>query len=376
MNDNIMLKVLWVDDIPQKLFINNAYKDGVDIENVICVNDGIKELLNKDKAWDAIILDANCKITGEQQEQPSLDALKKSLYELVNIRPDVPWFVYTAGDYDGLDKVEFLIKERPYDKKPFYHKPSDYKELIETIKNVATKKELFALKRKYQREFDAASLIDGATQELIKGLTYNYDDSWADVQDYFNPARKIIERIFNNLKKKELLPPIKQLNGMSKFLYEKKYEDDNCSFNLNMDIMPKPLCHSLKYFLDITQDGSHDTDDLKLGVDSYIRSTHNTNLYNSILFIAMDLLLWYKTFSETKASKDEIWEGELKYEYIGKLCRSANGRYWYSGEYEIMGDPSFSDGSKVGIKKSIPNNKPKPGITKFVPKGWFNIIEE
>ena len=89
----------------------------------------------------------------------------------------------------------------------------------------------------------------------------------------------------------------------------------------------------------------------------------------------MDLLLWYKTFSEANATKEDIWEGELKFEYIGKLCKSANGRYWYSGEYEIFGDPSFSDGSKVGIKKSISNNKPKPGITRFVPKGCCTIIE-
>ena len=90
-----MLKVLWVDDIPQQMFINNAYKDGVDIENVICVNDGINMLQDQTKAWDAIILDANCKIAGEQ-EQASIDALKKALFELVNIRPDVPWFVRQA----------------------------------------------------------------------------------------------------------------------------------------------------------------------------------------------------------------------------------------------------------------------------------------
>lgn len=155
-----------------------------------------------------------------------------------------------------------------------------------------------------------------------------------------------------------------------------KYEDQDCSFELKTELMHPALAHSLKYFLEITQDGSHDSGDLKLGVDSYIRKNHNSNLYSSILYIAMDLLLWYKAFSETKASKEEIWEGNLKFEYIGKLCKSANGRYWYSGEYEIFGDPSFVDGCKVGIKKSISNNKPKPGITKFVPKGCCTIIEE
>ena len=371
-----MLKVLWVDDIPQQMFINKAYSAGIDIENVICVNDGIRELQNIDKVWDAIILDANCKITGEPQEQPTIDALKKALFELVNIRPNVPWFVYTAGDYEGLDKVEFLIKERPYDPNPYYQKPSDYKDLIKIIKEVSSKKELYALRQRYQREFDAAALIEGATQELIKGLTYNYDGNNDNVQDYFNPARKIIERIFKKLKEQKLLPPISKLNSMARFLYERKYEDNDCSFGLKKEVMPKPLCHSLKFFLDITQDGSHDTDDLKLGVDAYIRNTQNTNLFNSILYIAMDLLLWHMDFSNTKDSINEIWEGGLKFEYVGKLCKSANGRYWYTGEYEIFGDPTFVDGMKIGIKKSIPNLKAKPGIIKFVPKGCWSIVEE
>lgn len=371
-----MLKVLWVDDIPQQMFINKAYNDGIDIENVICVNDGKRELQNDEKIWDAIILDANCKITGEPNEQPSIDALKIALYELVNIRPDVPWFVYTAGDYEGLDKVEFLIKNRPYDPKSYYQKPSQYRELIDIIKNVASKKDLYTLRQRYQREFDAAALIEGATQELLKGLTYNYEENHNNVQDYFNPARKIIERIFKKLKEQKLLPPINKLNSMSRFLCDKKIEDKDCSFVLKKEIMPKPLCHSLKFFLDITQDGSHDTDDLKLGVDSYIRNTKNTNLFNSILYIAMDLLLWHMDYSKTKSPVEEIWEGVFKFEYVGKLCKSASGRYWYTGEYEVLGDPSFTDGAKIGIKKSIPNLKPKPGVSKFVPKGCWIIIKE
>ena len=376
MEEQMKLNVLWVDDLPTDDFMNEAFDNGLDIESVKSVNSGISALKDKSKVWDAIILDANCKITDDEQEQPNIMAMKKAVQELVYMRTDIPWFVYTGGDYDGVENLKFIINEREYDDKLYYDKPKDRYKLYEKIKEVATNNEIFLLRKKYPREFKAADMIDGATQELIKGLTYKYDDNRGDVQDYFTPARKIIERIFKKLKKQELLPPISKLNSMSRFLNEKKFEDDDCSFNLNIDIMPKPLCHSLKYFLDITQDGSHDSDDLKLGVDSYIRSTHNSNLYNSILYIAMDLLLWYKALLETNISKEDIWAGDLKFEYIGKLCKSANGRYWYSGEYEILGDPSFIDGAKVGIKKSITNNKPKPGITKFVPKGCCTIIEE
>jgi hypothetical protein len=375
MEDNIKLNVLWVDDMPTEEFMDEAYEYGLDITSATSVNKGLSLLKDESFAWDAIILDANCKLTDDEQEQPSLMSLKEALSQLVHMRTEVPWFVYTGGDYEGVGHLEFMIKDRPYDDRLYYEKPKQRYDLYDNIKKVASKKTLYVLRQRYQREFDAATLIEGATQELVKGLTYDYEDSPGSVQDYFNPARKIIERIFKKLKEQKLLPPINKLNSMSKFLCEKKYEDSDCSFVLKKEVMPMPLCHSLKFFLDITQDGSHDTDDLKLGVDSYIRNTKNTNLFNSILYIAMDLLLWHMDYSKTQTPVEEIWEGDFKFEYVGKLCKSATGRYWYTGEYEVFGDPSFTDGAKIGIKKSITNIKPKPGVSKFVPKGCWVIIE-
>lgn len=372
----VRLNVLWVDDMPTEEFMDEAYEYGLDITSATSVNKGLSLLKDESFAWDAIILDANCKLTDDEQEQPSLMSLKEALSQLVHMRTEVPWFVYTGGDYEGVGHLEFMIKDRPYDDRLYYEKPKQRYDLYDNIKKVASKKTLYVLRQRYQREFDAAALIEGATQELVKGLTYDYEDGHGSVQDFFNPARKIIERIFKKLKEQKLLPPINKLNSMSRFLCDKKIEDKDCSFVLKKEIMPKPLCHSLKFFLDITQDGSHDTDDLKLGVDSYIRNTKNTNLFNSILYIAMDLLLWHMDYSKTKSPVEEIWEGVFKFEYVGKLCKSASGRYWYTGEYEVLGDPSFTDGAKIGIKKSIPNLKPKPGVSKFVPKGCWSIIEE
>lgn len=376
MENSVRLNVLWVDDMPTEEFMNEAYDYGLDITSVKSVNGGIATLKDKTKVWDAIILDANCKITDNVQEQPSLMALKKAVEELVHIRADVPWFVYTGGDYEGVEHLIYMIKERDYDDRPFYEKPQQRYNLYDNIKKAVSHNELFKLRKKYPREFEAAEIIDGATQLLQEGLTYNYNEEWRDVQDYFNPARKICERIFDKLKDQKKLPPIGKLNTMSKLLSKGKIDDDNCYYELKKEVMPAPLAHSLRFFLDITQDGSHDKGDLDLGVDSYIRKSHNINLFNSILFLTMDLLLWYKNFIDKSKDVEELWSGGPKYEYTGKACISPDGRYWYTGMYELMKDKDLVDGISVGVKWSIDNKKSKPGIKKYVPRDGYVIIKE
>lgn len=374
MEEQIRLNVLWVDDMPTEDFMNEAYKNGLYITSAMSVKTGMAILNDKSKLWDAIILDANCKITDDEQEQPSLKALKEAIAQLVHMRTDIPWFVYTGGDYEEVEHLEYMIKERNYDDRLYYEKPKQRYDLFENIKKAASNKELLVLKRKYQREFKAAGTIEGATQLLKDGLTYNYNDDWGNVQDYFNPARKILERIFDKLKKQKILPPINSLNAISKLLSNNKYEDDGCCYEIKKEIMPVVLAHSLKYFLDITQDGSHSSGDLKLGIDSYIRESHNANLFHSILFIAMDLLLWYMDVLENINPTEEIWVGSMKYEYTGTLCLSPDGKYWYTGEYELFGDSSFVDGTRIAIKKSIGNKKSRIGIKRFVPKGCYVLL--
>lgn len=376
MEENIKLNVLWVDDIPTEEFKNEAFDYDLDIISFKSVNSGIAALKDKSKAWDAIILDANCKITDDEQEQPDIMALKKAVKELVYMRTDIPWFVYTGGDYEGVENLKFIIDERDYDDKLYYEKPKGRYELFDKIKEVASNNDIFLLRKKYPREFKSAAMVDGATQLLIEGLTYKYNDDWKNVQDYFTPARKIFERIIDKLKEQKMLPPISKLNTMGKLLANGKVEDDECSYEIRQEVMPAPLAHSLQFFLDITQDGSHDNGDLKLGVDSYIRKSHNTNLFNSVLYITMDLLLWYMNFIGESKVIEDIWAGGPKFEYSGKACLSPDGRYWYTGEYELMKDKELVDGVSVGVKWCTENTKPKPGIKKFVPRKGYVIIKE
>ena len=79
MNEDYKIKVLWVDDEPNDDFMNEAYEEGLDLDNVICVEDGIASLKDPSKSYDAIILDGNCRIMHDMNEQPSLHALRNAI---------------------------------------------------------------------------------------------------------------------------------------------------------------------------------------------------------------------------------------------------------------------------------------------------------
>lgn len=380
--------ILWADDDLHNILDDFNIEDALSENHINVIGkalnaDDLEKLLaNTHSQVHAVIVDANMDAykyrVNDERNTSGLTAVL-GLVKLYWNKYHIPFYLYT-----GRSRTD-LLKKYPDDELRYFKQPGhwfekfgeEYKRLFKQITNDIDNinSPTFQLYNKYQKEFEAASYIEDATRLLEKGLMYRYSSDWKDTQDYFNPARKILERIFDKLREQKILPPINSLNSMYKLLSKQQYEDDNCKYELKKELMPKALVHSLKYFLDITQDGSHSSGDLTLSVDKYIRSSQNSNLYNSVLFIAMDLLLWYMDVSKIDYRSEDIWNGGLNYVYIGKLCMSADGRYWYTGEYELIYDKAFADGVKIGIKKSIPNNKPKPGIDKFVPKGCYVILD-
>lgn len=133
-------KVLWIDDDPSEEFIGEA-KDHhqIDIDVKTCHNDGIAALKNPDNFYHAIILDANCKITNDEQEKPSLESLNESILEVHTYCTSksvvIPWFVYTGGGYEGFDNLASRISsKREWDDRKYYNKPKDRYVLFDNLK--------------------------------------------------------------------------------------------------------------------------------------------------------------------------------------------------------------------------------------------------
>lgn len=340
MNENVMLKVLWVDDIPQNMFINTAYKEGVDIENVICVNDGIKQMRDHTKAWDAIILDANCKISGDPQELASLDALKKALFELVSVRPEVPWFVYTAGDYEGVEHLSFMIKDRPYAPKPFYHKPSEYKELLDSLKKAVQHQHFYKIKEKYPsicKFYDDADFLN---------LLIGYEKGGIETDSSIpNRVREVLDWIMEMLNQKGALPVL--FNGTNL---------NECSVCLGMmsKFVPNHIQESFRFCVNIANEGSH-KESRRL-----IRENKAPFLNKTLIGCLIDVMYWCASLPDDK----EILKKESLDSYVsnpnilryGQVTKSPSGALQLN-DVLILNDKSVKVGDKVACVKYKNQNR-------------------
>lgn len=365
--------VIWADDQIDSFRRDNNVLDIMKLQNVNLLDFAhtSSELKEKLTEWedmvDAVITDGNFdkKKTVDIVRSTSGISDVLSFISDFNRKKTIPFFLYT-GKRDLL-KEKFTDGELDYFTKRdrVFEKGSLSKMLVrikEEVDRINTPQ--FRIRNKYTREFEAAKLIEGAPENLERGLLYLYEeDSWKDVQDYFNPARKIVERIVDRCIEMELLPPHISLNTAQKIL-----QGTISDYSLSVPLMEKPLAESLRFFLSITQDGSHDANDLQLGVDQYVRQTQNVNLYLSILHIAMDLLLWHERMHKRfENNTNRIWN--CTFVYQGKVCLHPTGKLLYSGIYQLENkNGNLKDGDTIGVRSSVPNKNSalKPAITEFV----------
>lgn len=372
--------IIWADDDIDSFRYDKLSMDALK-RNHIYLLDYAKtstELREKLIEWedqvDAVITDGNfdrVKRTDVNKSTSGLNDVLSFINEF-NRKRIIPFYLYTGKK--ALIKDKFPDGELDYfEKRDRIFEKSSFKQLLERIVSDVDhiNSPQFRIRNKYSKEFEAAKDIDEAVSNLERGLLYVYDESsWSNTQDYFNPARKIVERIFRSCANLNLLPPHLSLNVASRVL-----SGVDCGYSLKVNLMEKPLSESLHYFLKITQDGSHDEDDLSLNVDQYVRDTKNINLYRTILYITMDLLLWHKRIKERyRENKERLWNSSFIYE--NKVCLHSSGKFYYTGKYQLdTKGVEINDGDWVGILKSDPNKYKTGEITEYVFKSNYIILE-
>ena len=229
----------------------------------------------------------------------------------------------------------------------------------------------FRIRKKYAKELEAASLIPGNEEILINLLQYEDSEDWKNPEDYFNSLRCVVDAIFSESKKIGIIPDdIGELNQIRTFLRKKECKNENKTYFMLQEVMPMPLACALWYFLDITQDASHKKDDLRLKV----RETPSVNLFRSVLYIAMDICLWYEKSKEElnlpdykrkwgykEVSIDSEKQNEEKlqqtFEYEGVVKKK--GETYYCGRFllERPKNGKYQDGDTIQIIKSEENKR-------------------
>lgn len=369
MEQKHVFNVIWVDnDIDTLMDMNTKRildKKGI---NIISAHNSIEFREVMEMSYDridAVITDANMPKFGNQpkneRDLSGFEDVKASI-ERYNQKRDIPFYLYSGrGDYlseryenEGLEYFEY--NQRVFSK-------GQISQLLEQLKNDVEhiNSPSFRIRKKYNKELTAAAIIDDNENDLFDALLYDYSEDWKNTEGFFNPIRKIVERIFVQSKKNGVIPSsLSELNSFSNFLQGK---DPYFEVKVGFDIMPKPLIHSLEYMLSITQDGSHGDGDLKLGVDKYVRKSKNINLFRTILYIAMDLCLWYEESCKIAiAEKMNKWQVKenCSFEYRG-IINEIDGKMVCGSFLLHNKDNSYYVGDEVGIKlhkgKPITPNK-------------------
>lgn len=370
-----------IDDLLDKDTIEELESKGFKIVGQAHDGEELESILNKPEMVDAVIVDANFNESdveiGSERDTSGLD-YARGLY-LHTLKKSIPFFLFTNRSDELLREIyknnPKFLEDFPRHKRWFNKSgQGEYEDLLEAIRVQVEeiKSPSFVIRNKYRKEFEAAKLIPNAENLLFKGIQSEVTNNLSSeaIIECFTPIRMICENIIDQCQEREYIPYISSLNSICDFLRQKDVE----GFKLTTPIMHKTLVSSLEYFLSITQDGSHDKSSLPLEVVDYVRKRNNNNLYRAMLYIAMDLLLWYKDLIDNNPESKGLWTGT--YEAIGKVCAKMNGErlvYTVNGEYQIEDNGKIKDGSEVFIIKSGPNRFPFEKITKYVFKTNYKI---
>lgn len=371
--EQTVFNIIWLDDEIDTLY--NRHKkelldDGIKVLDKGAHNvEEFEQQIQKHRNFvDAVVTDANLNLKVKDDFDGLIDV--SYLIKKYNKERSIPFIVFTGRD-NIFEKVHNKTIGQ-FDAIISKQDDRGIEALISMIKNIVLKvnSKEFRIHNKYRKEIEAASLIPGNKESLINALLYEYSEDWENTKDYFNPMRKIADSIFSACKREGIIPDVGDLNKISTFLDKNNHE----TYSITEEIMPKPLARALWYFLDITQDASHDKDGLRLKVSEYVRENQNINLFRSVLYIAMDLCLWYQKCKEEMNSSDyhRKWERRdninssentkeerhlQHYEYEGVVKKdAATGRY-YCGNFLLDNpkDGRYQEGDRIRILNSTDN---------------------
>lgn len=301
-------KVLWIDDVPNEEFIIEAESYNLEIEQCLCYNDGIAWLRKNRKYCSAVILDVNCKVTKDSNEAPNTDAYTNGHIPVIQLCSDgvqIPWFVYTAGDYDGVSSLNFSIPNNYWlSERKYFNKPADRKELLESIRNNVYDSDFRQIKYEdYKDIFSAFKEHSKQMERLLKLIYQGIHKNQNTDASLLNEARKLLEWMVVYMREQGLLPEyVSTLSNACYFLAKVSEKDYN--------LVPKYISYGFSMCADATQNGSHnsnnDTTDSNLIVDSLVTQGEVPYLIKSIVFELLNLLSWLKTLPTNPQKIDAL----------------------------------------------------------------------
>lgn len=297
-------QVLWIDDKPSLEFIDVAFEIyGLDIINKLSYTSGIEWLKENKDICLAVILDVNCKVD-DNSNITSMDAFTdyhRDVLELCD-DPRIPWFVYTAGDFKGVEHLASIIpsRRRNWDLgRKYYNKPADRKDLLKKVKEAVEHREFYDVLKKYE------DVLSHYHNDILKRLTrilIAIETNGTDNASIMTDIRKLQEDTILYLIEHGLFPnTIKTLNDAYRFLADICKKDEL--------LVPKFISYGFRASVEATQNGSHSSNLLSrdgrdnLVVDKLLSANKLPYLIRNTVYEMLNFLNWASQLANTP---DEI----------------------------------------------------------------------
>ena len=341
MND--FIKVLWIEDDPNvtSAYPEEAYDYGIELIPFSCWDAAKDELKNHYDSWEAIVLDARCKVhINDLDSAPRF--LSNVLSELNGLTSEhdrvIPWYVLSAGDVEeiGLSITEQRLKwDADWDeisKQPYYSKSKHRTELFERIKTHCTERpQAIQIKNiLYKEVFEALSEcnLDPDAETCLTDLLCPIVFRDVDARDYNNrmlKSRMFLEYLFKDMINREILPEsfreINEDSGKDKVnlsLCSKLLSGVNLPpwakvRSLN-PIVPKIMADNIWTMVNAIGSNQHSNSKYandKVNMNQYRSQVGQTAfLLQSFVLQCCDIILWYNRYIKTHSVADyrKNWE--------------------------------------------------------------------
>ena len=385
---NNVINVVWCDDNIESLY-NESRKELFANHNCYLykkakrVND-LKDILKEDKEFiDAVIVDFN---VGENEFIPkemSASGFQWIHKHLEEYSP-LPFYLFSGRDRSFINKKYadydwemegdyfFSPNENIESKRNRYYHLQDLDELLtnleEEVSNICTPE--FKIRQEYSKAFKVINKFNLEGSVFIDILLSNENIDRYKIIHKANPLRMVIENLISKLENENIIPEGYSLNKMHELL---RGDDKINSIKYSSEhYMHASLADAFKFFIDYTQDGSHDKESTKGNNKlteefvNYLRKSKDIYIIKALAIICLDIIQWlgdfhnhyvgYTLFENFKPFETEVLSLKTVAGKEGAIVKDSEGRVYFVLQPTIE-KYKYKVGSKVRVFKRDATNK-------------------
>jgi hypothetical protein len=298
--------VLWLDDQfeTSEAIIEEALMNDIILIGFSNSEEGIKELNENYKLYDAVILDGffyeKPDQTGSHMTPKAFGKMGMALDNLKTQKVYMPWFIYSGQPRFKKEENIFLdfFKDDYGNNRKIYDKNNDehFSELCKQIKKAAQEKPLRKAKLLCPSIFEVFknNYLDGEKEWFIANMIIKLESSNFTLSDVdFNSLRGLLEKLVDKAFEKQIIPfevGTKNITETINFMC-----DNNPNYKLVVPYFHSTINFILPTLLAILHDGSHYKNDLKIEINDYIQKSERHNIFKSCLYQLLEVIVSFNT---------------------------------------------------------------------------------